>query len=111
MWSRAVLLAVLLFPAFVWSQTLGLPPGPMQKKVATACTECHSAEIILQQRLSKPAWTKEIEKMAKWGALVDINDREALIDYLSSNFPADKPPYVAPRNSVRQIKKGLDSPP
>jgi hypothetical protein len=74
-----------------------LPEGPMQGKVTTACTECHEARIILQQRLSKAAWTKEVDKMTKWGALVDPADRDGFIDYLSSNFPPDKAPYQAPR--------------
>ncbi len=73
--------------------TADLPPGAMQAKATTACTECHEARIILQQRLSKAAWTKEVDKMTKWGAVVDAADRDALIDYLSSNFSPDKPPY------------------
>jgi hypothetical protein len=73
-----------------------LPPGAMQAKATTACTECHEARILVQQRLSKAAWTKEVDKMTKWGALVDPADRDALIDYLSSNFSPDKPPYVPP---------------
>jgi len=74
-----------------------LPAGPMKAKVTTACTECHEARIILQQRLSVPAWTKEVDKMTKWGALVAPGDRDSFIDYLSSNFPPDKAPYEAPR--------------
>lgn len=74
-----------------------LPPGPLQAKVTTACTECHEARIIVQQRLSKAAWTKEVDKMTKWGALVDPQDRDAFIDYLSTNFGTDKPAYVAER--------------
>src|SRR5579863_9850056 len=50
--------------------TADLPPGPMQAKATTACLECHEARIILQQRLSKAAWTKEVDKMTKWGAIV-----------------------------------------
>jgi hypothetical protein len=69
----------------------------MKEKVTTACTECHESRIILQQRLSKAAWTKEVDKMTKWGAVVDSADRDAFIDYLSTNFPADKAPYQAPR--------------
>jgi hypothetical protein len=76
-----------------------LPPGPMQAKATTACTECHEARIILQQRLSKAAWTKEVDKMIKWGAIVDANDHDALVDYLSTNFSPDQPPYVPPRSS------------
>ena len=70
----------------------------MQAKAVTACTECHEARIIVQQRLSKAAWTKEVDKMMKWGAVVEPQDRDALIDYLSGNFPVDKPEYVAERS-------------
>lgn len=82
-----------------------LPPGPMEEKATTACTECHEARIILQQRLSKAAWTKEVDKMTRWGAVVDPADRDALIDYLSTNFSPDKPPYQPPRSaSVKGTK-------
>jgi hypothetical protein len=79
--------------------TADLPAGPMQAKATTACLECHEARIILQQRLSKPAWTKEVDKMTKWGAVVDPADRDALIDYLSANFSPDKPAYEPQRTS------------
>lgn len=81
------------------SYTAELPRGPMQAKATAACTECHEARILLQQRLSKGAWTKEVDKMTKWGALVDPADRDALIDYLSTNFSPDKPPYEPPRTA------------
>ena len=75
-----------------------LPDGPMQAKAVTACTECHEARIIVQQRLSKAAWTKEVDKMTKWGAVVEPQDHDALIDYFSGNFPVDKAEYVAERS-------------
>jgi hypothetical protein len=81
------------------SATADLPAGPMQAKATTACLECHEARIILQQRLSKAAWTKEVDKMVKWGAVVDAADRDALIDYLSANLSPDKPPYDPQRTS------------
>jgi len=79
--------------------TADLPAGPMQAKATTACLECHEARIILQQRLSKAAWAKEVDKMTKWGAVVDPADQDALIDYLSSNFSPDKPAFDAQRTS------------
>ena len=79
--------------------TAELPAGPMQAKATTTCTECHEARIILQQRLSKAAWAKEVDKMTKWGAVVDPADREALIDYLSANFSPDKPAYEPPHTA------------
>ena len=76
-----------------------LPTGAMQTKATTSCLECHEARIILQQRLSKAAWTKEVDKMTKWGAVVEPSDRDALIDYLSTNFNPDKPAYEPPRTA------------
>ncbi len=86
--------------------TEDLPPGSMQAKATTACLECHEARIILQQRLSKAAWTKEVDKMIQWGAVVDPNDRDALIDYLSTNFSPDQPPYVPPRTTAEKSSPG-----
>ena len=79
------------------------PPGAMQQRRTTACLECHEARIILQQRLSKATWTKEVDKMVKWGAVVDAADRDVLIDYLSANFSPDKPAYDPPRTSKEKI--------
>ncbi len=90
----------LLHVSVIWAQapqSPDLPPGDMQAKARTACMECHDARIILQQRLSKPTWQKEVEKMMKWGAVVEPHDKDALVDYLSSNFPPDKPVEQAPR--------------
>ena len=86
------------------AQSPDLPPGPLQTKMNTACLECHDARIIVQQRLSKAAWTKEVDKMIRWGALVDPADREAFIDYLSSNFPEANKPYVAGRTAKTSKK-------
>jgi hypothetical protein len=85
------------------AQGPALPPGPAQAKVGTACLECHDASIIIQQRLSQAAWTKEVDKMIKWGALVEAADRDSFIDYLGTNFPPDKPPAAMPR--VASMKK------
>jgi hypothetical protein len=106
-WIPAVILGALLsFPFAALAQkpasanvTADLPPGSMQAKATSTCTECHEARIILQQRLTKAAWTKEVDKMTKWGALVDPADRDALIDYLSTNFDPDKPAYDPQRTA------------
>ena len=101
----ALFLAVTTVSAQSAPSAAELPDGAMKAKAQTACTECHEARIIMQQRLSKGAWTKEVDKMAKWGALVETADRDALIDYLSSNFGPDKPPYEANRTQVSKVKK------
>jgi hypothetical protein len=96
-----LLALLLLLTPFAASsaQSTDLPPGALQAKLKTVCLECHDSRIIVQQRLGKAAWTKEVDKMIKWGAVVDPGDRDAFIEYLSANFPADKDPYVAPRTA------------
>lgn len=88
--------------AVLRAQSPDLPPGTLQAKVTTACMECHDARIIVQQRLDKAAWTKEVDKMIKWGAVIDPGDRDAYIEYLSANFPADREPYVAPTMGTKK---------
>lgn len=111
----ALALALLVFAALCSAQrtmsqdaklTENLPAGPMQAKAISSCQECHEARIILQQRLTKAAWTKEVDKMTKWGALVDPSDRDALIEYLSSNFGPDRPPYE-PERAAKSTKKNV----
>jgi hypothetical protein len=101
---NALLVSLIALGAATWiaaensqSANQDLPTGAMQQKATAACLECHEARIILQQRLTKAAWTKEVDKMVKWGAMVDAKDRDALIDYLSSNFGPDQSAYNAPR--------------
>ena len=98
---RALLVTLFLLTcvAMLWAQTPELPGGPMQAKVTTACAECHDTRIILQQRLGKAAWVKEVDKMIKWGAVVETSDHDAFVDYLSANFPPEKDAYAAPKTS------------
>jgi len=111
--SAAVVLLVVASASPFWAQspqaanktTEELPAGALQAKATTACLECHEARIIVQQRLGKGAWTKEVDKMIKWGAVVDPKDHDALIDYLSSNFGTDQPGYDAPRTAPEKSAK------
>ena len=61
---------------------------------ASACVTCHGLKIIHGQRLSKAVWDKEIDKMQRWGAIID--SREALLEYLVANFGDDKPLPLVP---------------
>jgi hypothetical protein len=79
-----------------------LPAGPMQETARNACTICHDAGIIIQQRLSKEAWTREVDKMVRWGTVLDPKDRDPLIEYLSANFPPDKQAGAVTRVSAKK---------
>ena len=113
MLCAAVVVAATLHPAAFGQKpaavklTEDLPSGSMQSKATTSCLECHEARIILQQRLSKAVWTKEVDKMIKWGAVVDAADHDALVEYLNTNFGPEQPAYVPPRTAAEEshVKK------
>ncbi len=48
----------------------------------SACLPCHQEDIIMQQRLTRVQWDREVDKMVRWGAKVDAGDRGSIIDYL-----------------------------
>jgi cytochrome c5 len=50
--------------------------------IQTRCLACHGDDLIRQQRLTREAWTREVEKMIGWGANVTPEERPALIDAL-----------------------------
>jgi hypothetical protein len=61
-----------------------------QKEEARSCLPCHSLRIVHSQRLSRVAWGRELDKMTGWGT--QINDRDALLEYLVANFGDAQPP-------------------
>jgi cytochrome c5 len=65
-----------------------LPAGPGREVVTARCVACHETDLITQQRLSRAAWQRSIEKMVRWGAVVDTTEREPLLDYLAAHFTA-----------------------
>ncbi|MGQ0734471.1 MAG: hypothetical protein ACT4QD_12550 [Acidobacteriota bacterium] len=65
-----------------------LPPGPGRDVVSARCLGCHESDLMRQQRLSRAAWGRSIDKMLRWGAVVEPGEREPLLDYLSANFAA-----------------------
>lgn len=74
-----------------------LPPGKGRAQTEEACFACHSADLLMQQRLTEKQWTAAVEKMIRWGAEVKDADKATVIAYLAKNFgPANK---FAPRKT------------
>jgi mono/diheme cytochrome c family protein len=65
------------------------PPSPAALK--SSCLVCHGDDVIGQQRLTRPQWDAEINKMTGWGAKVSDQDRSALLDYLAARFGPRRP--------------------
>ena len=84
---------LLLVGGALAAAALGADPSVVargEKEEARSCTACHSLRIVHSQRLSKAAWGRELDKMAGWGTKVE--DRDALVEYLATNFGDDKAP-------------------
>lgn len=75
----------------------GLPEGNGRDEVVGACTACHSAAVIRQQRLSRATWDETLnwmEREQKMPAL-DAATRIVILDYLEANF-GPKPGEIRP---------------
>lgn len=82
-----------------------LPPGTGVELANAKCVTCHEADLIMAQRLSKQGWTREVEKMIRWGAMVSDAEKAILVDYFSANFaPRKAAPAVAAASAERGQK-------
>ena len=80
----AAALLVLALPCLLTAQDL--PPGAGRDTVTTRCLSCHESDLIVQQRLSRAGWGREIDKMVRWGATVPPAERDPMLDYLTAHF-------------------------
>jgi hypothetical protein len=61
----------------------------MKAAADRACLQCHSADMVRQQRLTEKQWTAELGKMIGWGAVVRDEEKDALVAYLFEHFGPD----------------------
>lgn len=63
-----------------------LPNGKGKEVAESGCLPCHSADLIVQQRLTEKQWIATVDKMVRWGAIVSDEEKPELIRYLTSHF-------------------------
>jgi mono/diheme cytochrome c family protein len=61
------------------------------------CLICHSEEMVASQRLTRPQWKTEIEKMVGWGSPLAPDQVEPLLNFLAEHF-SDATPALPPAN-------------
>ena len=71
---------------YLWNVTprVNVYVGP--ESYRRACFVCHDGHMMQSQRLTRPQWEKEVDKMGHWGAHVNPEDRQVIIDFLSGTF-------------------------
>lgn len=66
----------------------GLKDGEGLMTVVAHCTACHSAQLVIQNRMSKERWNATIRWMQETQNLWDLGDsQEVIVDYLVKNYP------------------------
>jgi mono/diheme cytochrome c family protein len=63
-----------------------LPAGQGADTVRARCISCHGIELIVQQRLTREGWLREVEKMTSWGAVIAPGEQDAVLEYLTASF-------------------------
>jgi cytochrome c oxidase cbb3-type subunit 3 len=63
------------------------------------CSVCHSADLIVQQRLPRVRWEATVVKMEHWGAEISKDETDLLMRYLSARYHSDAPDRLPPLDS------------
>ena len=67
------------------AQRPDLPAGPNRDLVSRACQACHDLGMVVAATgLTREGWNATIEEMISYGMRVDREDREKILEYLSS---------------------------
>jgi hypothetical protein len=62
-----------------------LPEGRAKDVFQVTCMGCHDDRPIAL-KLDRAGWTREIDKMMRWGAYIPANRKDDLIEYLMNSF-------------------------
>lgn len=69
----------------------GFVEGEGLMETVNNCTNCHSSELVLQNRMSKENWLATIRWMQETQNLWDLGgNEEIIVDYLVKNYPVIK---------------------
>jgi cytochrome c oxidase cbb3-type subunit 3 len=67
--------------------------------IIARCSVCHSADLIVQQRLPRARWEATVEKMEHWGAEISNDEADLLVRYLSARYHTGAPDQLPPLDS------------
>ena len=72
-------------------QRTGLVEGKGLQLVIQNCTSCHSAKLIIQNRMDKERWANTIKWMQETQNLWDLGEsEEAILDYLATHYAPER---------------------
>lgn len=66
----------------------GFIEAPGMQETINNCTNCHSAQLVIQNRMSKERWMATIDWMQQTQNLWELGENEeVIINYLVENYP------------------------
>ena len=95
--TRIAVLIALSVPALRAQNNAG------REATERVCSGCHEFERSISLRQDRDGWKTTVNKMISLGADVSEGDFASIIEYLSSNFPADAMPPLNV-NTARAIE-------
>jgi cytochrome c5 len=81
--SRAGDLAAYLAGRYAPRRLPSSDPGAAMRLLSTRCTVCHAADLINAQRLDSTGWRRELTKMIGWGAVLQEEEMDLLVEHLA----------------------------
>jgi hypothetical protein len=93
--------ATLLVGAALLAAGVPLPEGPAKKTVESACSACHTLDILADKKWSREKWENVIHSMVARGAKLREDETAAVADYLTRHFGAE--------TQVRELVEGICS--
>jgi cytochrome c5 len=94
----AVALAISIAVPAVRAQG-ALPPGEGRDVLATACSQCHTLNVIVAMREGPAGWKRHVYNMVTRGAQLNAREADTVIAYLATNFG----PAAAPAGAAVQV--------
>ncbi|MEL6557480.1 MAG: monoheme cytochrome C, partial [Bacteroidota bacterium] len=80
----------------------GLLDGEGLQAVINNCTNCHSAKLVIQNRMNRDRWLSTIRWMQETQNLWPLGENEdVILDYLAKNYPPDE---VGRRKNLADIE-------
>lgn len=66
----------------------GFIKAPGMQETVNNCTSCHSAQLVIQNRMDEERWKTTIDWMQKTQGLWDLGENEdVIVNYLAKNYP------------------------
>lgn len=80
-----------------------MPEGDAKLKIIATCTRCHGLDRVVPARKSPPSWQITIDRMTYFlagrpdlGGAVPEQDKQAILEYVSTHFTRDAPRVSEP---------------